>query len=134
SIAFSNDGATIARLRASIDLHTSLGLIEVGDLASGVGVVTTPGTLAGRPDMGVLVVQDGVVLENKVGPRQVPEAAEAYALVYPPTNRQLALLDTGDTVFLDTSMEPSVFDQARYAVEAGPLLLADGMPAYEPLI
>lgn len=132
SIAFSDAGAAIARLSASISLHTSLGLIEVGNIASGVGVLSTPGALAGRPDMGVLLVRDGVVLENKIGPRQVPSSGDSYALVYPPTNRQLALLDTGDRVFLDTRIEPSVFDQARYAVEAGPLLLEDGLPAYEP--
>ena len=132
SIAFSESGAAIARLRASIALHTSLGLIDVGDLDSGVGVLSTPGALAGRADMGVLLVKDGIVVENKIGPRQVPEASGAYALVYQPANRQLALLDTGDRVFLDTSIEPAVFDQARYAVEAGPLLLEDGRPAYEP--
>ena len=132
SIAFSDQGASIARLSASIALHTSLGLIEVGNLASGVGVLTTAGALAGRPNMGVLIVQDGLVVENKIGPRQVPEADDSYALVYPPTNRQLALLDAGDRVYLDTSIEPSVFDEARYAVEAGPLLLKDGQRAYEP--
>src|SRR5690606_24862675 len=134
SIAFSDGGAAIARLSASISLHTSLGRIEVGNIASGVGVLGTPGALAGRPDMGVLLVEDGVVVENKIGPRQVPTSGDAYALVYPPTNRQLALLDSGDRVFLDTRIEPSVFDQARYAVEAGPLLLKDGLPAYEPML
>ena len=134
SIAFSDAGASIARLSASISLHTSLGRIEVGNVASGVGVLTTPGALAGRPDMGVLLVEDGIVVENKIGPRQVPDGDDAYALVYPPTNRQLALLDTGDRVILDTRIEPSVFDRARYAVEAGPLLLEDGLPAYEPVL
>ena len=134
SIAFSSSGASIARLTAAIDLHTSLGLIEVGDLSSGVAVLSTPGALAGRPDMGVLLVRDGIVVENKIGPRQVPEARGSYALVYPPDNRRLALLDSGDRVFLDTSIEPAIFNQARYAVEAGPLLLAAGQPAYEPAI
>src|SRR5690606_40937517 len=134
SIAFSPSGASIARLSAAIDLHTSMGLIEVGDIASGVAVLSTPGALAGRPDMGVLLVKNGLVVENKIGPRQVPESRDSYALVYPPSNRQLALLDTGDRVFLDTSIEPAIFDQARYAVEAGPLLLAAGRPAFEPAI
>src|SRR5690606_5834219 len=113
---------------------TKLGLIEVGNVSDGVGVVTTAGALAGRPDMGVLVVRDGVVVENKIGPRQVPKTGNSYALIYPPTNRQLALLDSDDLVLLDTSIEPAAFDSAHYAVEAGPLLLKGGRPAYEPTI
>ena len=134
SIAFGVGAPLIDRLTASVRLHTKLGLIEVGNVSNGVAVVTTSGALAGRPDMGVLVVRDGVVVENKIGPRQVPKTGKSYALVYPPTNRQLALLDTGDLVLLDTSIEPAAFDAAHYAVEAGPLLLKDGRRAYEPTI
>ena len=132
SIAFGAGAPLIDRLTASVRLHTKLGLIEVGAVSGGVAVVTTAGAMAGRPDMGVLVVNDGVVVENKVGPRQVPSGRGSYALVYPPTNRNLALLDTGDVVLLDTSIEPAAFDAAHYAVEAGPLLLKGGARAYEP--
>ncbi len=134
SIAFGGGEPVIDRVRATVNLHTSYGLIEVGAVANGVGVVSTPGALAGRPDMGVLVVDDGVVLENKVGPRQVPAGHDSYALVYPPTNRDLALLDTGDRVAIDARIDPPGFEFARYAVEAGPLLVKDGMPAYEPVL
>lgn len=132
SIAFGSGRTLIDRLSASVRLHTRFGLIDVGAITDGVGVVTTAGALAGRPDMGVLVVADGVVVENKIGPRQVPARGDAYAVVYPPSNRQLALLDTGDVVLLDTSIQPTAFDEARYAVEAGPLLLKGGRRDYEP--
>jgi len=134
SIAFGTGAPLIDRLTASVKLHTKLGLIEVGNAGDGVAVVTTAGALAGRPDMGVLVVAQGVVVENKIGPRQVPTGGGAYALVYPPSNRRLALLDTGDVVLLDTSIEPAAFDNVHYAVEAGPLLLKDGRPAYDPTV
>lgn len=131
SIAFGPNGTVIDRLRADVRLHTSFGLVDVGVLGGdGVAVVTAPGALAGPPSRGVLVVQGGQVLENKVGPRRVPE--DGYALVYPPDMRELALLDHGDTVILDTRLEPATFESARYAVEAGPLLLKDGLAAYQP--
>jgi hypothetical protein len=133
SIAFGPNGTIIDRLRADVRLHTTYGRIEVGGLGDGgVSVVTAPGALAGPPDRGVLVVQDGRVLENKVGPRRVPD--DGYALVYPPDLRELALLDHGDAVILDTRLEPAAFESARYAVEAGPLLIKDGLVAYEPAV
>src|SRR5690606_35054175 len=131
SIAFGPNGTIIDRLRAEVRLHTSYGRIDVGGLGDGgVAVVTAPGALAGPPDRGVLVVQDGRVVENKVGPRRVPD--DGSALVYPPDLRALALLDHGDAVILDTNLDPVAFESARYAVEAGPLLLKDGLAAYEP--
>ncbi len=133
SIAFGSGGPVIDRVRAVVRLHTARGVVDVGAVGDGVGVVSTPGALAGRPDMGVLVVERGVVVENKVGPRQVPDG-DAYALVYPPTNREIALLDAGDRVNLDARIEPPGFQTARYAVEAGPLLLKDGLPAFEPAL
>lgn len=121
----------IDRLAFTVRLHTRHGAIEVGNAQmDGVDVVRTAGAFAGGPTRGVLLVRDGVVIENKIGPRRVPEGG--YALVYPPANRSIALLDEGDTVILDTLIEPSAFGQARYAVEAGPLLVKDGQPAYQP--
>lgn len=131
SIAFGPTGTVIDRLRADVRLHTAYGRIDVGALGDdGVAVVTSAGALAGPPTRGVLVVQDGHVVENMVGPRRVPEGG--YALVYPPQVRELALLDRGDAVILDTRLEPAAFQAARYAVEAGPLLVKDGLPAYRP--
>ncbi len=121
----------IDRLDADVLLYTANGPIRVG-AANGDGVVvtTTPGALTGTASQGVLVVEDGVVVENKVGPRLAPVGG--FALAYPPTNRQLALLDAGDEVALDTNLKPSAFEGARYAVEAGPLLVRDGVAAYDP--
>lgn len=133
SIAFGAGGTVIDRVRASVKLHTPTGLVELalGD-GAWTGVVSVPGAFAGAPDMGALVVADAQVVENKIGPRRVPDVPGAYALVYPPDNRQLALLDTGDRVYLDASLEPESFEGARYAVEAGPLLLKSGVDAYRP--
>lgn len=133
SIAFGNGAPVIDRVRASVKLHTPTGLVELA-LGNGerTGVVSVPGAFAGTPDMGVLVVVDGVVVENKIGPRRLPNTPGAYGLVYPPDNRQLALLDTGDRVYLDALLEPASFAGARYAVEAGPLLLKDGQAAFQP--
>src|SRR5690606_8986083 len=50
------------------------------------------------------------------------------------TNRDIALLDAGDRVLLDARIEPPGFQTARYAGEAGPLLLKDGLPAFEPVL
>ncbi|MFA5552051.1 MAG: phosphodiester glycosidase family protein [Trueperaceae bacterium] len=132
SIGFkSGQAPLIARLDVSIRLHTSHGAIDVGNAQlEGVDVVRTPGAFAGSGSRGVLLVADGVVVENKIGPRRVPEGG--FALVYPPGNRAIALLDEGDRVILDTLIEPSEFGQVRYAVEAGPLLVQGGQPAFQP--
>lgn len=132
SIGFSaGQPPLIDRLDVTIRLHTSFGAIDVGNAQlDDVDVVRTAGAFAGSATRGVLLVQGGRVVENKIGPRRVPEGG--YALVYPPGNRSIALLDEGDRVILDTLIEPSSFGQARYAVEAGPLLVKNGQAAYQP--
>ncbi|HET9026451.1 MAG TPA: phosphodiester glycosidase family protein [Trueperaceae bacterium] len=132
SVAFSPASPPlIDRLDADVLLYTSRGTLRVGTAnGDGVIVATKAGALAGSPTQGVLVVKDGVVVENKIGPRVVP--ADGFALAYPATNRELALLDTGDLVALDTNLRPLGFDSAQYAVEAGPLLVQDGVAAYDP--
>jgi len=133
SVAFSPSGAPlIDRLDADILLYTSRGTLHVGTANSGgVSVVRTPGALAGTPSQGVLVVQNGVVVENKIGPRLVPDGG--FALAYPAGDRELALLNPGDSVALDTNLRPPAFETAPYAVEAGPLLVRDGVAAYDPV-
>jgi exopolysaccharide biosynthesis protein len=132
SVAFSPAGPPlIDRLDADVLLYTSRGALSVGTaVGDGVVVARTAGALAGSPSQGVLVVKDGVVVENKVGPRVVP--AGGFALAYPPGNRDLALLDTGDEVAISTHLRPHGFDAAQYAVEAGPLLVQDGRAAFDP--
>lgn len=132
SIGFSPGQAPlIDRLDVTIKLQTPAGTVEVGSATSGaVDVVRTAGAFAGNGSSGVLIVQGGVVQENKVGPRRVP--AGGYALVYPPQNRQLALLDEGDRVEVHARVQPDGFGQVRYAVEAGPLLVRDGRAAFQP--
>lgn len=124
-------GPLIDRLDADVLVTTSRGVLRVGTSnGDGVSVTTAAGALAGAPSQGVLIIQDGTVVENKIGPRLVPKGG--MALAYPATNRDLALLDTGDRVSIDTSLRPGGFQVAAYAVEAGPLLVRDGLAAYEP--
>lgn len=132
SIAFTEGvPPLIDRLNVIVRVRGPGGVIEVGTAGQGgVNLVSSPGAFAGDPRRGVLLVSDGIVRENKIGPRRVPEGG--YALVYPPDNRELALLDHGDRVTLNTTIEPTSFQAARYAVEAGPLLVKDGAAAYDP--
>lgn len=133
TIGFGDGTPVIARLHATVDLHANGRTLVVGRSGvDGVGVATAPGALAGGPRMGVITVQHGVVVENKVGPRAVPE--DGFALVYPPDRRDLALVDAGDRVQLQLQLEPSAFDGVRYGVEAGPLLVRDGAAAYDPQV
>lgn len=97
---------------------------------SAINVVREAGKRAGRRSMGALQVVDNVVIDNRVGPLEVPE--NGYVLVYPPNNRELALLDVGDTIFVELTTEPNEFLHATEAVEAGPLLVRDGKNVYEP--
>ena len=92
---------------------------------------TAPGVWVGSPRQGAIVVSSaGRVLENKVGPRRVPVGG--YVLSYLPEVRPLALVDAGDTVDQDLITRPGVWRFVPEAVEAGPLLVAEGRSAYAP--
>ena len=98
-------------------------------------VHTAANALAGTPREGAIVIQNGRVLENKIGPRRVPEGGFVVTYkpdLYNPTLRELALVNTGDTASLDTTFDPPAFNAVRYAVEAGPLLVREGRAAFEP--
>jgi exopolysaccharide biosynthesis protein len=95
-----------------------------------VVVHTSAGYLVGSPTRGALVVEQGRVVENKIGPRRVPEGG--FVLVYEPDIRELALADEGDLLSYSARFVPDAFNRVRYAVEAGPLLVQDGRPAYAP--
>jgi hypothetical protein len=132
SIAFGGESPVIDRLRVEFTVRVNGRTVAMSGAAAseGLAVVTTPGW-AGSPREGVLLVgDDGVVRANRVGPLRVPQGA--YAVVYPPENRPLALADDGDRVDFDYRVTPAAFSQPRYAVEAGPLLLKGGQPALQP--
>jgi hypothetical protein len=95
-----------------------------------VVVHTSAGYLVGSPTRGALVVEQGRVVENKIGPRRVPEGG--FVLVYEPDIRELALADEGDLLSYSARFVPDAFNRVRYAVEAGPLLVQGGRPAYAP--
>lgn len=130
AIAFGAGGATIARLRADVTLRADGRPIAVGSGDDGVGVATAAGAAVGSPRMGVLTVQQGVVVRNGIGPATVP--ADGFALVYPPDRAALARVDAGERAALQLALHPAGFDAAPYGVEAGPLLVQDGRSAFDP--
>lgn len=120
----------IARVSGRVDVRVD-GVVAVVDASEDrVRHVAGFGGLAGSPDRGILVVVEGRVALNMVGPREVPE--NGFALIYDPSLRSLALADVGQRVDVDVQMAPMEFQRSRYAVEAGPLLIADGRPAFDP--
>lgn len=131
AVAFAPSGATIARLHAHLSLQVNGRSVDVGETGNGdFGLATAAGALVGDPRMGVITAQRGVVLGNRVGPRSVPPSG--FALVYPPDQRTLALVDAGASVALNLQLQPAPFQAAPYVVEAGPLLVKDGQPAFDP--
>jgi len=100
-----------------------------------VALHTTVGETVGTPRQGAIVVRGGRVLENKVGPRRVPPGGFVLTYVpdlHAPELRALALVDPGDTLRYDAELLPRAFNFVPYAVEAGPLLVEEGRPAYAP--
>ncbi|MDZ7702912.1 MAG: phosphodiester glycosidase family protein [Trueperaceae bacterium] len=95
-----------------------------------LALYTTPGRWVGQTNQGAIVVANDRVLENRVGPRRVPPGG--FVLAYDPTMRELALIDPGARASARVDISPNAFERVRYAVEAGPLLVAEGRPALEP--
>ena len=130
AFAVSGRELAIARVHGEVDVVVD-GSMAVTDAAQeSVRLIDGFGGLAGAPDKGLLVVEHDVVTRNMVGPREVPE--DAYALEYDPALRPLALAEPGQRVDVRVDMMPVPFQNARYAVEAGPLLVQDGLPAFDP--
>jgi hypothetical protein len=90
----------------------------------------TAGDSIGAPTQGVIVAQNGQVISNTIGPKAVPPGGFAFA--YTPDSRALALVNSGAPVSFELHFSPPGFGEASYAVEAGPLLIKDGYPAYDP--
>lgn len=72
----------------------------------------------------------GVVLRNGVGPVTVPDGGSV--LTYQPELRALALVEPGERLEIDARLLPAALDGVAWAVEAGPLLVEGGRPAFAP--
>jgi hypothetical protein len=131
SIGFGPGGTQIARVQALARIRSNGRLVLQEPLQSGqLEINSRAGSRAGSASQGVITVAAGVVTANRVGPLTVP--ADGFALAYAPELRELALIDPGSTLSYDSAFQPSTFDTMRYAVEAGPLLVDQGRPAFEP--
>lgn len=131
SIAFGLGGPVVGRVEADLKARIDGRLYHDPAHAGGeVQVVTGDGAWAGSPRQGVIVARSGRVIANTVGPREVPPGG--FAVVYPADERTLAAVDPGARASVEVDFAPDAFDRARYAVEAGPLLVEDGRPAFEP--
>ena len=132
SIGFGPGSPIINRVRANAKVRIGGRLFEAVSSEDSLKVVTRAGQQAGLPTKGVITVEGGRVSSNKVGPRTVP--ADGFAVVYDPARRDLALINEGERAALELDFQPEVFETVRYAVEAGPLLLAAGRNAFDPVV
>jgi uncharacterized protein YigE (DUF2233 family) len=133
AVGFGPDGVVIDRVQARFGVRVDgREVLDAGHpAAADIGVHPVAGSWAGTATQGVLLLDgDGVVTANRVGPVRVPVGGRAVA--YPPELRALALVDEGAVVATELVVAPARFAGVRYAVEAGPLLLRDGRPAYQP--
>ena len=130
SIGFNGHQTYIARTTADVVVRVGLNEVSAPAGHMGIEVFETPGQRAGDASRGVLVIEHGVVTANVVGPVTVPQ--DGSAIAYNPELRELALINEGGRVTYDIRFTPSFFDQARYAVEGGPLLVNNGRAAFEP--
>ena len=129
-IGFGLGAPVIDRIQATVKLNINGQIRRFSGDQAAIQIYTAQGQRVGSPRQGAIVVQRGRVLMNKVGPRRVPSGGMVIA--YGPDLRELALVDTGDRVSVTADLLPSAFNFVNYAVEAGPLLVADGRAAYEP--
>lgn len=132
SVGFGLGGTVIDRVEAKVNVHLNGRRFDGATLeARGeVSVHTIAGSSVGLPTEGVITVAGGQVVANRVGPQTVP--LDGFALVYAPELRELALANEGDAAAFEVDFSPQSFATAQYAVEAGPLLVAGGRPAFDP--
>ena len=132
SIGFGYTGPVMNRVTARVNVRVGGRVYrrEAPSNGDGVQVHTVPGALAGSPREGALVAEHGRIVANRVGPVRVPP--DGFVVVYPPEDRQLALIDPGVVAGIEVDFEPDAFQLVRYAVEAGPLLVEDGRSAFQP--
>ncbi len=132
AVAFGPDGTHIGRVEANLAVRVDgRSVVASGDA---IRLSHARSTTVGRPDQGVIRYRGDAararVASNTVGPVAVPP--DGAALVYDPVLRDLARADAGETISIDVRVVPDVFGRAPYAVEAGPLLVEDGRPAFDP--
>lgn len=133
AVGFGADGVVIDRVstRYAVWADGQLLLSNAHPAAAEVVVNSTSQAWSGHAGMGVISMDaEGRVLSNRVGPVRVPE--DGSTLAYPPDQRALALVETGQQLRTQVSVEPTAFARVRYAVEAGPLLVKDGVAAFAP--
>jgi hypothetical protein len=132
-IAFGDGPPLIDRVRAtySVWLDGVPVAVRGAPHVDEISVVTGPGW-AGSGRFGVLSVdtESGLVLDNRVGPVRI--GASQHAIVYPAELRPLALAERGVHLRFAWHIDPEAIGAARYAVEAGPLLLKDGRDVLQP--
>jgi hypothetical protein len=139
SIGFGSGAPVIDRVRSELNLRTADGRYPVGATgAQGDGVQGVVGVHlqrgetvgSGRHTLVVVGKTDGRVIYNGLGPQTVPDGG--FVVVYEPEFSPLGRLDPGAPAALEPSFTPPVFDAVHDAVEGGPLLIYDGLPAYNP--
>lgn len=131
-VAFNQGSASMDRANSLLELFSRGQLVYSQDLedSSRLSLHKLANTWVGQPDTGVICVQNGIIIENKIGPRQVP--GDGFCLVYAPALRELALLNPGDPLTFQVRIQPGYFETLPYAVEAGPLLFKNGAQLYQP--
>jgi hypothetical protein len=133
AVGFGPEGTVIARAGADVRVRVDGRLAAEARLAGDGPWAWSrrEGDRVGSARTGVLVLAEGGrVLANRIGPRPVPEGGAALA--YDPAVRALALVEPGQRVEVRAELTPPALERARWAVEAGPLLVQDGRPAFAP--
>ena len=132
-VAFAGGAPMIDRVQASYSVWIDGVPVAVrgAPFVDEVGVVRGPGS-AGSARFGTLVVEEESqrLIDNRIGPVRL--SAGQYAIVYPAELRPLAIAEPGVSVRYSWHVDPDVFADARYALEAGPLLLKDGRDVLSP--
>jgi hypothetical protein len=133
AVGFGPDGTVIARAGADVRVRVDGRLAAEARLAGDGPWAWSQreGARVGSARTGVLVLAaGGRVVANRIGPQPVP--AGGAALAYDPAVRALALVEPGQRVQVRAELTPPALQRARWAVEAGPLLVQDGRPAFDP--
>ncbi|MDR9391379.1 MAG: phosphodiester glycosidase family protein [Trueperaceae bacterium] len=133
AVGFADDEVVIAR--AEVHARILRGTDVLADVRTRgghpLGWSAQAGLRVGSARQGALTLDArGVVTRNGVGPVTVPDGGSV--LTYQPELRALALVEPGERLEIDARLLPAALDGVAWAVEAGPLLIEGGRPAFEP--